>query len=401
VNRYERRNMMILTAARVVVSPSVRHIIKDGAVCVDGDRIVWTGRAVDLPFHSDAQTIDLGKRTLFPGLMDAHVHLAFDGGSDPVATMLEHDEASLLELMRRSAASLVESGVTTARDLGAPGKTSLTVRDEIAAGHLSGPRLMVSGAPITSINGHCWFMSHQVSTSGEAAKAIDDNVESGVDVIKLMVTGGRMTAGTDPLKVELSPDILQACVRRAHDAGVSVAAHCLSAIGVEAALEAGVDTVEHGTFIDAHGGDGFRDSLVRKFLTHRVALSPTAGIEPRHPTPLELRGEWIRKAHESGVQILAGTDSGIPGRPHSRGLLAGLECLRAAGLRMEEVLASATEEGMTAMGAQSVGALRAGFAADILALDGDPYRDLQVFSEIPFIMAAGQIVRHDEGARLS
>jgi imidazolonepropionase-like amidohydrolase len=390
--------MIILTADRLVIRPGIGETIDDGAVCVDAGRIVWTGRVADLPHQTDAEVVRLGRKTLFPGLMDAHVHLAFDGSSDPVSTLLGHDEAALLELMRRSAADLVESGVTTARDLGAPGVTSLTVRDEIAAGRLSGPRLMVAGEPLTSVNGHCWFMSQQVSTSDDVARAVDESVELGVDVIKLMVTGGRMTPGTDPLKVEMAPDIVHASVLRAHDAGLTVAAHCLSAVGVDAAVGAGVDTIEHGTFIDASGGDGFSESLARKFVTNRVALSPTAGVERSHPTPLSLRGKWIRKTHELGVQILAGTDSGIPGRQHAGGFLAGLECLLAAGMSMNSVLASATEEGMVAMGAQGVGALRVGYAADILALDSDPYSDLHAFSKIPFVMAAGHIVRHDQFA---
>ncbi|MFD8526570.1 amidohydrolase family protein [Streptosporangium canum] len=206
--------------------------------------------------------------------MDAHVHLAFDAGPDPVATMLARDEQARLDSMRTSARQLVESGVTFARDLGAPRGLAVRIRDEIRDGRTPGPRMMVAGRPLTRPQGHCWFMGNEIDGPGAARRAVREEIEAGADLIKVMVTGGRMTPGTDPVRFEVSPETLAAVVDEAHRLGVTVAAHALSTVGVQAAAAAGVDSVEHGTFISPEGGDGYDEAGAIKpgYLADLIAI---------------------------------------------------------------------------------------------------------------------------------
>ncbi|MFC4116787.1 amidohydrolase family protein [Nonomuraea zeae] len=386
-------------AARAITDVASGTVVEDATVVVRGDRILWAGRTADRPGHFAGEgglaTVELGTRTLFPGLMDAHVHLAFDAGSDPVATMLARDEPALIDSMRTSARQLVESGVTFARDLGAPGGLAARIRDEIRDGKTPGPRMMVAGRPLTRPRGHCWFMGNEIGDPGRARRAVREEIEAGADLIKVMVTGGRMTPGTDPVRFEVSPEALAAVVDEAHLLGVTVAAHALSTAGIRAAAAAGVDSVEHGTFISPEGGDGYDEAVVRDLVAAGAGVCPTLGLAGAHahPIPIEIRGGWVAMLHAAGVPILAGTDSGIPRHPHVGGVVDGLEGMIAGGLSARDALMAATETGMRAAGLDGAGAIKPGYLADLIAVDGDPLADVRALLDPPFVLAGGRVVK--------
>ncbi|MEV5707616.1 amidohydrolase family protein [Actinoallomurus sp. NPDC052274] len=386
-------------AATVITDVLADTAVHDAVVLIEADRIAWVGPADRAPISAHVETVDLGDRVLLPGLMDAHVHLAFDASGDPVESMLARDEPARLESMRRSARQLVESGVTFARDLGSPRGLSARIRDEIRDGTTPGPRLMVAGRPLTRPSGHCWFMGNEVDGPGRARDAVREELDAGADLIKVMVTGGRMTAGTDPLRFEIPETTLAAIVDEAHHHGVTVAAHALSTAGVRAAVTARVDTIEHGTFISPQGGDGFDTALVRELADAGIAVCPTLGVvgAHAHPIPLEIRGGWIAGLHAAGVPILAGTDSGIPRHPHVGGVVDGLKGLLAAGLSTRQALAAATEAGMRAAGLPMAGAVKPGYLADVIAVDEDPRSDVEALLEPPVVIAAGRIVKDTTG----
>ncbi|MEV4248934.1 amidohydrolase family protein [Streptosporangium canum] len=380
-------------AARAITDVAAGTVIEDATVLVEDDRIVWVGRTADAPGRT--ASVDLGPRTLFPGLMDAHVHLAFDAGPDPVATMLARDEQARLDSMRTSARQLVESGVTFARDLGAPRGLAVRIRDEIRDGRTPGPRMMVAGRPLTRPQGHCWFMGNEIDGPGAARQAVREEIEASADLIKVMVTGGRMTPGTDPVRFEVAPETLAAVVDEAHRLGVTVAAHALSTVGVQAAAAAGVDSVEHGTFISPEGGDGYDEAVLRDLVEAGSGVCPTLGLAGAHahPIPIEVRGGWVATLHAAGVPILAGTDSGIPRHPHVGGVVDGLEGLIAGGLTVRDALMAATEAGMRAAGLAEAGAIKPGYLADLIAVDGDPREDVRVLLDPLFVLAGGRVVK--------
>lgn len=387
--------MIAYKAATVITDVLADTAVHNAVVLTDGDRIAWVEPADSAPVSAPTEIVDLGDRILFPGLMDAHVHLAFDAGSDPVESMLARDEPAQLDSMRLSARQLVDSGVTFARDLGSPRGLSSRIRDEIRDGTTPGPRLMVAGRPLTRPNGHCWFMGNQVDGPDHGRSAVREEIDTGADLIKVMVTGGRMTPGTDPLRFEIPEATLAAIVDEAHRLGVTVAAHALSTAGVRAAVAARVDTIEHGTFISAQGGDGFDADLVRQLADAGIAVCPTLGVAGAHahPIPLDVRGGWIARLHAAGAPILAGTDSGIPRHPHVGGVVDGLKGLLASGLSIQQALAAATEAGMRAAGLDKAGAIKPGYLADMIAVDEDPRSGVEALLDPPVVIAGGRIVK--------
>ncbi|GAA4226978.1 imidazolonepropionase-like amidohydrolase [Streptosporangium album] len=391
--------MIAFRAATVITDVLAGSAVDDATVLVEDDRISWVGPAAGAPPHEQAAVVDLGGRVLFPGLMDAHVHLAFDAGADPVASMLARDEQAQLDGMRLSARQLVESGVTFARDLGAPRGLSARIRDEIRNGTTPGPRLMVAGRPLTRPNGHCWFMGNEIDGPEQARAAVREEIEAGADLVKVMVTGGRMTPGTDPLRFEVSEAALAAIVDEAHRLGATVAAHALSTVGVRAAAAAGVDSVEHATFISPEGGDGYDAAVVRDLVSAGTGVCPTLGLAGAHahPISLDVRGGWVTRLHAAGVPILAGTDSGIPRHPHVGGVVDGLHGLVASGLSVRQALAAATEAGMRAAGLTEAGAIRPGYLADLIAVDADPRSGVDALLDPPLVVAGGRIVKDTVG----
>jgi imidazolonepropionase-like amidohydrolase len=236
-------------ASRVLVAtdPADPTVIDDGAVVVEAPDIAWVGRRADLPAElgSAARRHDLGDCTLMPGLIDAHVHLGFDGGPDPTARMQAETDAEQLVLMLHSARQLLSVGVTTARDLGARAYLDLTVRDAIAAGTARGPRMVTAGSPITVTGGHCWFMGGECDTADDVRRAVRRHHKMGTDLVKVMSTGGFMTRGSAPWYAQFTADQLRAAVDEAHRVGKKVAAHAHGVDGIARAVEAGVDTIEH------------------------------------------------------------------------------------------------------------------------------------------------------------
>ena len=201
----------VLTAPRVITG---EQVLADGAVVI-GDRTVdWAGGAAGLPAEYAAlPRTDYPGSTILPGLIDSHVHLAFDGGPDPVGRMCRETDEQQLVLMLRSARELLGVGVTTARDLGARSYLSMVVREAIAAGLARGPRMMVAGPPVTVTGGHCWFIGGEAD-SGELRRLVRTHHKHGADLIKVMATGGFMTNGSAPWYAQFSTEQLAVSWRR-------------------------------------------------------------------------------------------------------------------------------------------------------------------------------------------
>jgi imidazolonepropionase-like amidohydrolase len=349
--------------------------------------------------------------TILPGLIDAHVHTCLAYREDLLRPPDDELTATSIEVGKRSVSGMLAAGVTTARDLGARGRTAQMVRDSLIPGR--GLRLVVAGRPITSPGGHFAAFGQVVRGAKAARRAVDELVDEDVDLIKVVLTGGTLTPGTDPSEAQFELAEVRAVTERAAVHGRTVAAHAHGVAGIEMAVEAGVGTIEHCTWARSGSWPGspvaeIVDKMARLGQVVVVA-GPLPGslltAEPYHPEDRARKDTDLRRMQqvwsnaaalrEAGIQVALGTDSLF-------GQFAGWEdlAMRAeamvnlGGWSPVDVISLMTEGGAAALGlSRSVGSLQPGFQADILVVDGDPSTDISSLRRVLAVYSAGQLVR--------
>ena len=387
----------VLTAPRVITGGQT---VAGGAVVI-GDRTVdWTGPAEALPAeYAPVPRTDYPDATIMPGLIDSHVHLAFDGGPDPAARMRRETDAQQLILMLRSARELLGVGVTTARDLGARGYLDVVVRDAIAAGMARGPRLVVAARPITVTGGHCWFMGGEADSEDDLRRMVRTHHKHGADLIKVMSTGGFMTTGSAPWYAQFTAAQLAVIVEEAARVDKRVAAHAHGIEGIRRAVEAGVSTLEHCSFVTETNERRFDEPLAAAIAERGIFVCPTINVNAPYVAELTgmIVGEHIKPMRDLGVRIIVGTDAGVDNTPHHQ-YVGALEYLVTLGFRPAEVLAMATTEAAAALGVEGVtGRLAPGYDADLIVVDGDPQTDITAVGRLRRVIARGRDYRPDSG----
>jgi imidazolonepropionase-like amidohydrolase len=387
----------VVTAPRVMTGDET---VTDGAVVI-GDRTVdWVGPAGALPAeHAALPRTDYPGTTIMPGLIDSHVHLGFDGGPNPAARMRSETDQQQLVLMLRSARHLLGVGVTTARDLGARAYLDVVVRDAIAAGLARGPRLVVAARPITITGGHCWFMGAEADSEDELRRMVRTHHKHGADLIKVMSTGGFMTAGSAPWYAQYTSAQLAVIVEEARRVDKPVAAHAHGVEGMLRSVEAGVTTLEHCSFVTETNERRFDEALAERIAEQQIFVCPTINVNAPYVSKLTgiVVGGYVRTMHDMGVRIIAGTDAGIDNTPHHQ-YVGGLEHLVTLGFTPAEVLAMATTEAAAALGVDAItGRLAAGYDADLIVVDGDPRADIAVLRRLRRVIARGRDYLPDSG----
>src|SRR5215472_1511386 len=300
----------VLTAPRVMTGD---HTVTYGAVVIGENSIDWVGASVELPAeYAGLPRTDYPGCTITPGLIDCHVHLGFDGGPQPAARMRGETDAQQLMLMLRNARDLLGVGVTTARDLGGRAYLGLTVRDAIASDLARGPRLVVAASPITVTGGHCWFMGGEADSDDDLRRLVRTHHKHGADLIKVMSTGGFMTPGSAPWYAQFSTDQLAVIVEEARRVGKPVAAHAHGIEGIRRAVQAGVTTLEHCSFVTETNERRFSEHLAADIAEKGVFVCPTVNVNAPYVARLTgiVVGQHLVAMHEMGVRIIAGTDAG-------------------------------------------------------------------------------------------
>lgn len=383
---------MILTAARVLAS-SQAEIITDGAVAVAGARITYVGQREHAP---DGPVRDLGDVTLLPGLVDCHVHLCADPSAEQFGSSYASmtDLAPVRTLMISNALRLLDAGVTTARDLGSPGSLGTQVRDLLADSPVAAPRILAANAPVTVPGGHTWAMGGEAQGIEGVVARVRQRAAAGADVIKVMVTGGFMTPGTNPARAQFSLAELTALVEEAHTLGLPVTAHALGVEGIERAVRAGADGIEHCAWV-TENGSRFDPGIAQAIAAAGVVVCPTmnaACTAESYCCPWDKREQVIgnlRRLRAAGVVLIAGTDCGIPLVPFE-GFADCLAVFAEIGMTPREVIGSATTAAARACGLGDVtGRLEPGLAADMIAVPGDPTQETGVLRVPAFVMARG------------
>jgi imidazolonepropionase-like amidohydrolase len=338
--------------------------------------------------------------TVIPGLVDAHVHLTFGGEPEVLDRTLSRTPRQILDLMRHAAEVTLWSGVTTIRDLGDKSFLSLQLRTETASTMESGPEIVVAGPPITTPGGHCWFLGGEAAGPEGIRSAIRERADRGVDVVKVMASGGHLTPGSRPWQSQYSLDELRLAVVEAHASGLPITAHAHGVESISFAIRAGVDMVEHCSF-QTSTGISPDDRLIAEIANAETMVCTTTGFHPAGP-PLSAEAEERTTAvlaaamvmHSRGIPVVCASDAGISAqKPH--GLLPFAAArMEAAGMASLDVLRAVTSLAAQAcrLGSRK-GRIATGYDADMVVLRSNPLRGVGALREIAAVYRSGRRVR--------
>ncbi|HEX4508054.1 MAG TPA: amidohydrolase family protein [Alphaproteobacteria bacterium] len=399
-----------LTAARMV-DPVAGKVVDKPAIVIKDDKIVSVGTAGSLAAPEDARKVDLGQETILPGLIDMHTHITSrsdKAGYERLGVSVPAQAVSGVA----NAWKTLQAGFTTLRNVGANGFADVALRDSINSGETVGPRLFVSGPLIGATGGHCDenllpFAYHDTKEGvADGVDAIRKKVREvhkyGADLIKLCATGGVLSAGDSVGAQQLTYDEMKAAVDEAHMLGLKVAAHAHGTAGINDAIRAGVDTIEHASFADAESialakqkgavfdmdiyNDDFilAEGLKMGMLPENIAKEKTVGRTQR---------ETFKRAVQAGVTMTFGTDAGV--YPHGDNAKQFAKMVE-WGMTPMQAIQAATSTAARVLGPLGDGlGIAPGKYADIVAVDGDPLANVAELEHVKFVMKAGVVYRQD------
>ncbi|HSF29171.1 MAG TPA: amidohydrolase family protein [Candidatus Tectomicrobia bacterium] len=387
-----------------------RAVRRDAAVVIEGARIVAVGPATQVQLPPGGQVVDVGDRTVMPGLIDAHVHMLSTGSAISGQESRAMTDHQVLLVGARNAQLALQGGLTTVRDCGDRHYLSLVLRDFIKEGGIAGPRLVCSGPVLTSTAGHLWWDGIECDTVDELRHGVRTLVKHGVDCIKLMGTGGNATPGSNPEASQYDAAGFMAVAEDAHRMGKRVAVHVHGVEGTRMAVDAGIDTLEHVPF-RANGGIAYDDRLVDDIVRQGLIVSlamPATWYRLRaedmreartHPGHLwEGRYETIRRMHTAGVKLVVSSDTGSTGTRIDELALLMEFLVEGVQIPAAAVLRGATGLAAEAVGmADDIGTLAPGKLADLIVVDGDPLTDISAMQRLHIVVKGGEVVVRDGG----
>jgi imidazolonepropionase-like amidohydrolase len=385
----------------------------DQTIIVTGDKITAIAPTGSTPAQAGDKEIDLRGLTVLPGMIDAHTHLTMNTDFDPFVELTTTPIKEALNGVRNANVTLM-AGFTTVRNVGASGYSDVALRDEINAGHFVGPHMLVSGPALGITGGHCdenlLPFEYHITGDGvadgiaEVQHKVRQNIKYGADVIKICATGGVLSKGDDPQASQYTLEEMKAIVADAHRLGRKVAAHAHGAQGILWASEAGVDSIEHGSYID--------DAGIAEMKKDGTYLVPTlyledwmlesghlpAFYEQKMKDVSAVAKKNIKHAIESGVKVALGTDAAV--YPHGLNAHEFDVYVNQIGMTPLAALQSGTINAADLLGwKDKTGALDPGKWADIIAVNGDPLKDVKTLQTVPFVMKSGVVYKNEAVAR--
>jgi imidazolonepropionase-like amidohydrolase len=375
--------------------------IEDVVVVIEGDRISMVGKTDTITIPTKAEVIDVTGKTVIPGLINCHTHLCLDGSPDPVTALKQRSFTENVLIAAKHAEATLRAGITTVRDLGGWEGVDLGLKKAINDGVILGPRMLVSGKVLCMTGGTAHFMGREVDGPDEARKGAREQLKAGVDIIKVMATGGVLAPGVDPGSTQLTFEELRAAIEEAEKAGKLTTTHAQGTTGIKNAIRAGIDCIEHGFFLDAEAIDMMleRETFFVPTLAAMYELierGPESGIPAfaieKAQRASDAHLDSFRRAREAGVRIAAGNDGGTPFN-RADNLASELERLVAAGMSCVEALATAHRTAAELLRlAEQIGIVEPGKLADLVVLDADPQADISAVRQVHMVIKAGQRV---------
>lgn len=389
--------------------------LKGAVILVEDERIVAIGKAGSVEVPEDADIIDAGGAWLIPGLMNMHVHLGLILPGKMMAELAHESEAALALRMAVVARESLQAGVTTIRLTGDQRHADLALMRAINKGQADGPRIFSAGETLTITGGHGSKKPGKINYDGpyELVKAARTQISAGASWIKILISGGIATDGGGLAAALMTPEEIGAVIDAAHRFGAKVTAHSGSSAATQVAIEAGIDCIEHGYFLDRETLRKMKESgtwLVPTIVVSQPATQPffeRIGSPPWYLKRRESAGKahWraLEMAIEEGVNIALGTDQ-HPAEPNDGTTATAREAQYyvEAGMTPLQALRSATTETAKLLGAeQDIGSLEPGKYADIVAVGGNPAEDIKALRQILFVMKGGKTYRNDLAKRVA
>jgi len=407
------------TSSRVMVHAGKLLDVRSGKTLADQAIVIEAGKIVSVsPFSqakraSSDRLVDLSTATVLPGLTDAHTHLTGNPqDAGPQALGISLPRATLTGA--RNARITLEAGFTTVRNVGAEGYSDVALRDAIDAGDVPGPRMLVSGPPLGITGGHCdenflpfdfHYSAEGVADGVEGVQhKVRETIKYGADLIKICATGGVLSHGDNPQASQYTLEEMKAIVADAHRLGRKVAAHAHGAQGILWASQAGVDSIEHGSYIDdAAIAEMKKDGtylvptlyLADWFLEHAEQVHVPPEMIAKGRTVMAAARKNVAHAFASGVKVAFGTDAAV--YPH--GLNAHeFAVMVKLGMSPLQSIQAATINAADLLGwSDKIGGLEPGKWGDIIAVDGDPLLDVTTLEHVKFVMKGGEVVKNEYG----
>ena len=400
---------VVAVKAGKLIDVKTGRVLENQIILIEGDRIKQVGSAADVKIPAGAQIIDMSRQTVLPGLIDCHTHLTFDPDQNGYEALGISVPRQALTGAKNARITL-EAGFTTVRNVGAGGYSDIALRDAINAGDVIGPRIDASGPAIGVTGGHCdnsllapefHFRDEGVADGVSAVMSkTREVVKYGADVVKICATGGVLSKGDSPGATQFNDEEIRAIIVEAHRLGRKVAAHAHGSAGIQQAVLAGVDSIEHGSYIN--------DENIRAMKERKVYLVPTLylgdwflenyqkiGVPQfmvdKAKVIMPVARQNVAKAFAAGVPVAFGTDAAV--YPHGLNAREFAVMVKLGMTPMQSIQAATVNAADLLGWSDRVGTISEGKYADLIAVDGDPTKDVTTLEHVTFVMKGGAVVK--------